>query len=625
MNRTGLQVVMTGDNRSVMRAMKELSVQSERTGRQVSRDSGTASTSFRKVGDAAEASRKRISGMAGMIGLGGLAFGLKDVVQAGIKWQTQQGQLQVALKNTGNNAALASRKITDAAEKLSTHGGFGAAQTLQGMTQFVRVSGSATDAIKKTTLATNIARGTGRDFTQILRALMMAEQGRTTGLARLGVAIPKVTTAEDALKQARYNSKISLEQLTAAGYKFTSAQKAQYQLHQQITPAMLAQAKAQDLLASKNQVFQVLQQRYGGSTTSYSNKTAGQISNAQNALDIAFKTMSKNLLPVIAKIATSGAAVVMYLISHKSILITLGIAIGSVTAILTANKIVMEVMRAKTIAVSFAQGLLAITTRGAATGTAELGASATAAGGQLTLFETETAAAGGKMGLLKTGLTGFGGKISGLLGPLSKLAMAAGVAALIFEGLKSGSKLNDALTRHQHGRSIVQGALQGAGAGALAGGTFGLLGGPFSPVTVAAGAALGGVAGGIAGAGSGLITSFLAPRHHSGGVVQKPRYFAGGGPVGGDTVPGWLTPGEGIVTTQGMNMIGPGGLSMLNGGGGMGGPMRITPGTTIVKLDARIIARAVTEYMLQKGARGPSSLVGGSLSTGAAVTGVVPG
>ena len=137
-----------------------------------------------------------------MIGLGGLAYGLRDVVSAGLKWQTQQGQLQVALKNTGNNASLAGRKITDAAERMSTHGGFAATSTLQGMTQFVRISGSATDAIKKTALATDIAHGSGKNFTMIVKALALAEQGRTTGLARLGIAIPKVTKAEDALKQA---------------------------------------------------------------------------------------------------------------------------------------------------------------------------------------------------------------------------------------------------------------------------------------------------------------------------------------------------------------------------------------------------------------------------------------
>ena len=563
MNRTGLQVVITGDNRSVMRALKEVSTQSEKTGRQIHRDSATASTSFRKVGESAEASRRHISGLTGMIGLAGVAYGLKDVVSAGLKWQAQQSQLQVALKNTGNNAGLAGRKITDAAERLSTHGGLAATSTLQAMTQFVRISGSAKDAISKTTLATNIARGTGRDYMTIVKALLMAEQGRTTGLSRLGIAIPKVTKAEDLLKQARFNHRDSLLALTAAGYKFTTAQKAQYAMHQQITPAMVAQAKAQDALASKNNVFSVLQQRFGGGTAAYAGTAAGKISDAKNALDIAFKTMSSKLLPVIAKIATAGAAVIMYLIKHKSILITLGVVIGSVTAILTLHKIAVEILRARTYALTFAQNLLQVATGKATWSQAFLGRSAATAGGEVATMGTESTVAGGKMGL-------FGGGLKNLVGPLGKLAIAAGAAALVLEGLKAGGKLNDALKRHQHGRSVVQGALVGASSGALAGGIIGSI---VPGAGTVAGAAVGGLLGGLAGAGSWLLTSFLAP-----GGRTRPHHFAGGGPVGSDTVPAWLTPREGVVNTRGMGMIGAGGLGMLNSGQGIGQHITIQPG-----------------------------------------------
>jgi hypothetical protein len=187
----GLELIIKGNNRSAIRALKEVADQSEKSGRQVKRDSETTSSSFEKVGKSAEHTRMLVGGLAGAVGFGGLAFGLKDVVSAGMAWQTQQGQLQVALKNTGNNAGLAGKKITSAAEALATHGGFAATQTLQGMTSFVRISGSAADAINKTTLATNIARGTGRNYTAIVKALMMAEQGRTTGLSRLGIADPE--------------------------------------------------------------------------------------------------------------------------------------------------------------------------------------------------------------------------------------------------------------------------------------------------------------------------------------------------------------------------------------------------------------------------------------------------
>ena len=51
-----------------------------------------------------KSSRKLGSGvglLAGTIGIGGLAFGIKDAIEAGQKWQIQQASLANALKNTG--------------------------------------------------------------------------------------------------------------------------------------------------------------------------------------------------------------------------------------------------------------------------------------------------------------------------------------------------------------------------------------------------------------------------------------------------------------------------------------------------------------------------------------------
>ena len=160
---------------------------------------------------------------------------------------------------------------------------------------------------------------------------------------------------------------------------------------------MIAQAKAQDALASKNNVFSVLQRLYGGATAKYEKGPAGKISDAQHALDIAFKTMSSKLLPVIAKIATEGAAVIMYLIKHKSILITLGVVIGSVTTILTLHKAMVELLRAKTYAMSFVQDALRIATGKATFAQTWLGKSAATATPEIQGLGTESGIAGGKM------------------------------------------------------------------------------------------------------------------------------------------------------------------------------------------------------------------------------------
>jgi hypothetical protein len=355
-----------------------------------------------------------------------------------------------------------------------------------------------------------------------------------------------------------------------------------------------------------------LQRLYGGSTTSYAGKTAGKISDAKNALDIAFKTMSSQLLPVIAKIATEGAALIMYLIKHKGILITLGVTIGSVTAILTLHKVAVELLRARAYAVTFAQDLLRVATGKATFAQTWLGKSAGTAGGEVSTMGAESKLAGGK-------LSGFGG---GLLGLAGKMALAAGAFELINAAIPAvKSRVNEIahpyakhgfINEGLHPMVNGQGSVGGPGVG------MPLYNNPhrfFGKINSGLNAVLG-----IGGHGGGLLHAFGL---NKGGVV--PRHFASGGPVGQDTVPAWMTPGEGVINTRGMGMLGQGGLGMINSGQGVGQHITIQPGVTIVKLETRAIARAVTEYMLQKGARGPSSLVGGSLSTGAAVTGVTPG
>jgi hypothetical protein len=150
---------------------------------------------------------------------------------------------------------------------------------------------------------------------------------------------------------------------------------------------------------------------------------------------------------------------------------------------------------------------------------------------------------------------------------------------------------------------------------------------PISGIINAAKNVMGGHFGAAAGSLLHGATFGLLNQGGSVGSHAPSKHLYTGGPAGTDTVEGWLTPGEDVISRAGASVlngaIGQSGLSALNAGqnpfagNGMGGGnMTITPGTTVIQLDSRTIATAVTQYALRKAARGPSSLVGGSLATG---------
>jgi len=112
----------------------------------------------------------------------------------------------------------------------------------------LRLNHSIRETMKQETLATNIARGAHLGLAQATRVVSMAEMGRTTGLTRLGIALPKHVTAMQALM--------------------------------------------------------ILQKRYGGATAAYNQTAAGSMTNFEHAIDIVGEKLGLLLAPALAKAFT---------------------------------------------------------------------------------------------------------------------------------------------------------------------------------------------------------------------------------------------------------------------------------------------------------------------------------
>lgn len=250
---------------------------------------------------------------AGTIGVGGLAFGLADAVKQARRFQEVQAQLGASIHaNVRRPAADATAQMSDFADSLSTKGGFAPNDAIQSMTQFLRVTKDVHQSESDMTLATNVARGAHVDLGRAVRAVMMAEQGRTTGLSRLGVTIKPVTAA--------------LDTLHATTKKATAEQ--------------IAQAKATDALGTKQQAMAALSKEYGGAMATYSKTSAGGINNLRNSVEVLSVKLGSVLLPVISTFVGWLAKTVGFLDDNKDALYALGAAAAALAVAWGVEKLV---------------------------------------------------------------------------------------------------------------------------------------------------------------------------------------------------------------------------------------------------------------------------------------------
>jgi hypothetical protein len=214
---------------------------------------------------------------AGLIGIGGLAMGLGDAIKNAETFQESQAQLGASIKaNVHAPARDATAQMGEFADSLSTRGGFNPTQNINAMTQFLRITHDTTKAQSDATLATNIARGAHVDYGRAVRAVTMLEQGRVTGLSKLGISVKPVTSAVDELRAT----------------------------HKHVTAEQLAQAKATDALATKQGAMAIVSKQYSGAMSTYSHTAAGGLANFRNAIEVLSTKLGAVLLPIITKVAS---------------------------------------------------------------------------------------------------------------------------------------------------------------------------------------------------------------------------------------------------------------------------------------------------------------------------------
>jgi len=413
----------------------------------------------------------------------------------------------------------------------------------------------------------------------------------------------------------------------------------------------------------------------GGATAAYSRSAAGQMSDLRNTVTNLTESLGKSLLPAFdtilhvldgfAHILERNKTAVLVVVGALS---ALGAAFGALKAVRSVNNMVQELGRALRIIPATATKAAAAVTGGAGeqvaaqqevTAATEGTAAASVEAGAASETAAVTAGAAWKTALVTSGI-GLG--VIALTELVTHFHFVEHVAVAVADAV--GSAFTTAFQFLEHLVGTVVDWI-GAHWKLLAEGGAFFLGGPFLALAVFAFTHLSmvenavsgmvntigrvistvfnvitapfraafrvildgvravehafGAVGHFIGGALGDVSHFFGGLFAGGGVV--PKHLAVGGPSGTDTIPAWLTPGEGVVSRQGMMALGEDGLALLNGGwaAGGGGGQRITiqPGVVQIRLDSRVLTEAVVQYTLNQAARGPTSLIGGSLVTGA--------
>lgn len=245
----------------------------------------------------------------GVSGLGGLAFGLKDLTQEAVKAEAEQAKLGRAVKNAGFSWNVHKKSIEGALDKLSEFSGFAKSDLSSSLANMLRTTGSISEAFKANAIAMDIARTKGMDLQGAQSLVARAYLGNTRGLKSLGVAITPVTTQQDKLKAS--TSALTREIRLSHGDR-----KLALEDQKQSIGNLEKQARAQDAAATATRAVGLLQQKFSGQAAAYAKTDAGRFEQARASLQIAEETIGQQLLPSFASAAKEVAKLAQSFTEH---------------------------------------------------------------------------------------------------------------------------------------------------------------------------------------------------------------------------------------------------------------------------------------------------------------------
>jgi hypothetical protein len=217
--------------------------------------------------------------------VGGVAEGVKSVVDAAAQHQAAFAVLARTVKDAGASNTLYGKSLEDLLDKQARLSGFSDEDLASAFQRLVSVTHNSAAAYTDLGKAEDLARFRHIDVAQAALALAKAEQGSATSLQRYGIAAVKVTTQADALKAEH-------EKLIESGAKLDTQQKAAY-------TSALQVAEAHDKQASATATLAEVEQRTGGTAAAFANTDLGKLQRFQVDVHQLKVALGDELLPAL--------------------------------------------------------------------------------------------------------------------------------------------------------------------------------------------------------------------------------------------------------------------------------------------------------------------------------------
>src|SRR5215831_6577436 len=179
---------------------RKLEVQIVGNTRDLERALGRASTSASKFGHTMGTVLKA-GALAAGAGLVAVGIGLDKSIKVAEEAQVSQAKLATAYRNSGISLSAYTQQIDDA-EAAGRRLGFTDAETRDSLATLIGPAGDTSKAIQDMALAEDLARFKHMDLATATKTLVSVMAGNARALKSVGLNIPPVTTAVDALKRS---------------------------------------------------------------------------------------------------------------------------------------------------------------------------------------------------------------------------------------------------------------------------------------------------------------------------------------------------------------------------------------------------------------------------------------